>query len=114
MKISEINGHVKQIKNDLKKRILSMPDNPKISRIGGGTTCFVLNSVNLGESWSPFYHDFRKQYQEIAEIVDRLPIEKLAEQLEEIAKRESIKTSGGTLKLHPEVAGRLKGLLTEV
>ena len=45
------------LKEDLITRIRDLPDNPKIHRVKGNPRCFVMRSNDLGECWSPEYHD---------------------------------------------------------
>jgi hypothetical protein len=46
----------------------NLPDNPDIARSKEVPNVFTISSKNLGESWSPFYHDHRAQYDMICDL----------------------------------------------
>lgn len=72
-----------QAKVSLLKRltdlIQNLPDNPHIQRFPGNPHAFVISSKHLGNNWSVEYHDSKKQYQLVAEQVEKAdnPVAKL-------------------------------------
>ncbi len=56
--IRDYEQKVKLLKIDLIKHIQELPDNPRITRIGTDNKAFTMSFKDLGERWSPYYHDF--------------------------------------------------------
>ena len=79
----------------------NLPDNPKIKWVGN--KYFTINSSNLKDNWSPEFHNWRAQYKLLITVIAKTPVELLANKLNEITDRGSIKLPGYTQKLHPEV-----------
>ena len=54
--IKEMLDNVKKIKIEINKKILQLPDNPNITRLG--TNCFTINHKDLSKDLilSPFYN----------------------------------------------------------
>ena len=99
----------------LRKEILALPDNPRISRATGNPRCFVMSSSNLGDNWSAEYHDFGHQHRLLADAVDRAGPLKAAETLRTIARQGYVRTpcynTPRKQKLHPDVVAQIEGLL---
>lgn len=112
-KIDDVRRQVKDLKAALVQEMQTLPDNPRITRLTGtgSPAAFTLNSRDLGNVWSPFYHDFKAQYAKLAEIVDKTNLETVGTVLTRIIERGSHPESGGTVKFHPDVIEHLRGLL---
>ena len=107
-KISEWEKVSQQIKKELKEMILKLPDNPNIKRLGDKPRCFVINSKNLSNNWSVFYHDFKLQYEKICEIIDNRTPETIVSILSGIIKTGKFRETTGTLYFHKTVIKHLK------
>ena len=77
--IEDIKKQADTIRRKLKERIESLPDNPRINRLG--KNCFTIKLSDLGDklNLSPAHHDFKRQYQLICEVIDRKDLRKLPE-----------------------------------
>jgi hypothetical protein len=100
---------------DLKAEITSLPDNPRITRLGGGN-CFAMKASDLQGNWSAKHHDFKSQYESVAEELERVADSKdIIKRLRTIIKDEGVrvrsKETSYWVKLHPDVVEHLKGLL---
>ena len=51
----------------LQNQIRGFPDNPNIQRCGNNDCCFKMSSSHIGNNWSVEHHDFRLQYDAIAQ-----------------------------------------------
>lgn len=100
----------KQSKAELKKRILSIPPNPKAKILG--KKGFVVNFADLGNKWSVEYHDFGTQCKMLAEAVDKAEstldaILRLRRALQD----RRIVVDRATIPLHPALVTGLKKVL---
>lgn len=95
-------------------KILSLPDNPRIKRMPGPANCFVIQFKDLGSSWSPEHHDFKKTYKLIVETLNRASDDDFLKCLLGILEdgRVKLQTSGTHyLTLHPDVVTYVYQLL---
>lgn len=110
---SKINGLKKQtdhILQELKDMVNSLPDNDKIKRIN--SRCFIVKSSDLGDNWTPFYHDFKLQYQHICDIINERTPETIIKILKEIIETGKYRDTkqNWTRIFHPKVREYLKGI----
>lgn len=109
---SELEDVIRQgerIKEAILDAIQTLPDNPQIKRLPGGNA-FIIQSSKLKENWSPEYHDFKRAYRLIADVLENGDIKTLPSRLEAIIKNGYIMyNQSQRLNLHPEV---LKNLAT--
>ena len=101
----------------LKTHILSLPDNPRISRIN--SKCFTISSKNLGNNWSAEHHDFKKQYNLIVKELETSEPANIFKKFQTIISEGKLVTRcycGGqmtnshTLTLHSDVVSHLRKL----
>lgn len=111
--VKKMSDKIDKLKQDISKLILSLPDNPRIKRLGNN--CFTMSSKDLGESWSPFFHDFKSQYDKIVEIIEASKPEVIVSTLEKIIKPSKFghwyRTGAEKLRFHPEVIENIKSIL---
>ena len=101
-----ING----IKNQIKEKINSLPDNSKINRMSGvGFTIKYsdLSSLNL----TPAFYDFRYQYEKINDMIESISPFAIISRLQKAIEDKYIKIKDLQVKLHPEVIKNIQGLL---
>lgn len=111
-KITNILGLIEKInelKEQLKKQIVSLPDNPRINRLA--PNCFTISSKDLGNNWSVAYHDFPQQYALLVKIIDRTDPAKIEEKLQEIISKKMVIENKLTVKFHPDVIEHISKLL---
>lgn len=60
---SEESKWVEKAKESIQGYIKCLPDNPRIRRLS--KNAFVIMSRDLGDVWSPEYHDFQWQYRQV-------------------------------------------------
>lgn len=103
-----INAHLNmsnKLKEHIKALIATIPDNNRIER--KSQNCFLMNSKDLMNNWSPSFHDFLSQVHHLIWIVDHTPIETMEPKLREIC--ESGKWQ--SIKFHPDVIKGLKKIV---
>lgn len=108
--IREYQEKVTALKNDLIGKINDLPDNPKIKRIGGEGKAFTVNFEDLGDNWSPFYHDYKAQYQELIDVINKKPVEQVIKIFDEVIKTGYMKKAPG-MKFNPVVRKYLKEMM---
>ena len=89
------------------KKIQSSEDNPRIERLSSSPKGFTISSKDLSGNWSPFFHDFKAQYQAIIDKLNETGHLDIRGVLFDIAKGKSFNSR----KLHPDVCARIKELL---
>lgn len=101
---------IKAIVVKLAEQIAALPDNPRIKRLG--PRCFILQSKDLDNNWTPSHHDFQIQYEAIIDLIRSIPPENVFDRLRELVKAGTIKRRDqGTIRLHRDVVGHLAKLL---
>ena len=107
-RIAELQNKLLEIREEIKRQISSLPDNPKIKRLG--ERCFTISSKDLGDVWSPEYHDFKHQYETIIGQLDKMGTAAGVNFLRRALKKGSF-WIGYTYKLNPQVIEHLKSIL---
>lgn len=46
------------------------PDNPLINRIGSNGIAFTMAAKDLGKNWTPFFHDWKAQYELVGQLLE--------------------------------------------
>jgi len=105
--IADYDTKIQALKADMISQIESLPDNPRINRIGDRGNCFVMSSKDLGDNWTPEYHDFKWQYNKIVEWINKFTAKRAIDILEEIVRRGSVRISKRTYYFHPDVVAKL-------
>ncbi len=107
---------VARIKREIKTKVASLPDNPRIKRLPGIERCFTISNKDLGNNWSPEYHDFREQYRFICDQITRVHFTKIIPFLKRIIEKGVIYETNTTRTrhtFHPDAIEYLKGLINE-
>lgn len=95
-------------------QVSDLPDNPDISRRAGKS--FVISSSALGTtSWDPFYHDWKSQYEQIAQhLVAAMTDSKSRTGLASIIETGKERLQSRTRTYHPEVVRQVYPSVSEV
>ena len=93
--LQTIQSKVRTIKQSICQQILDLPDNPRINRLSGKGNCFIIQFKNLGNNWSPEFHDFKIQYKKIVEMIDKLELESILPFLKKVIEDGFIYISSG-------------------
>jgi hypothetical protein len=98
----DIREKVKALKDELTKRILSLPENPHAKPVG--RNAFVMTFAHIGHKWGPEYHNFRTQYELLADVVEHAesPLSAIM-RLRRMLRDKRIVTGNMTCHLHPTV-----------
>ena len=108
----ELEEEAIKLKKQIKECLLSLPDNPKIKRIGDSGKCFTINFSDIGmNNWTAFYHDFKRQYVQLTEVIDKLPLRSVPTRLKEIIRTKSYRQDNYTYHFHPDVIKHLADML---
>lgn len=112
-RLNSTNKEVQRIREEIHTAIMNLPDNPKINRIN--KSCFTVSSKDVFGSpksrLDVFYHDFPKQYEKIAELIDSCHSENIIDILEGIISNGYCKHFGQLYNFHPSVITNLKTIL---
>lgn len=101
-----------QIVAALEEEINKLPDNPKIKRLG--EKCFTMKASDLGNNWSPEYHDFKRQYREIvAGMRKRENPDTALRFLQDILGAREFRKGHQKIQLHPDVVAHVRKLLED-
>jgi len=109
-----------QLKSAVRKAILDLPDNPAVKRVGPDSRCFTLSSKavfgdpkgNPTMRLDPFYHDFKAQYEVIAQAVASCEQANVLKTVTAIAETGKLKKAGDNYyRFNPAVVNRLRELL---
>lgn len=95
--------------NEAAEKLAGGPDNPAIKRSGPRTLTIAMKDMGL-KNWTPFYHDWKAQYNELAEMLRAHRFAAVAD----AATTGSIKSKGGKRDLAPEVVQRLRAIIGDV
>jgi hypothetical protein len=95
-------------------KIEELPDNPRIRRVPGPASCFVMRSSDLGSNWTPAHHDFNVQYRAVKAALLAVKPARVMGRLRTIIKTGQIvhsKKAGDKIVLHKDVIAHLRTLL---
>ena len=110
----DINALAKAIgafKLKLKGEIRNLPDNPNADRIQKGCIVTSFHEVMKHDNLSPYFHDFKYQYEYLIKIIDNADLYKLLDKLERIAETGKYREYNGQyFKFHPTVVEHIKKL----
>jgi len=101
-----------KIKKQLTDIILTLQDNPNITRINN--QCFIISSANLSNDLclTPEYYDFKRQYRLIVRIIEECSTEKAQSLMNNIVNKGSIRYPSDIYhKFHPDVIKQVNLLL---
>ena len=114
LELAKYEQALQNLKDDLIAKIRDLPDNPKIHRVKESPHCFVMRSKDLGECWSAEYHDFKYQYEVLAEMIEKMDIRQIKTLIEQIVSKGWVyfESSKGRNKhkFHPDVVEMLRRL----
>lgn len=100
---------VDTLKSALKDKIMTLPDNPRINRLGDNA--FTVKASELvGNPWSPFFHDFKAQYKKLIKWIDELTPDEMLLIIGLIIKDGVVHRDRQQYRFHPDVIGYLKNL----
>jgi len=108
---------ITKLVGSLEEKIASLPDNPRITRLGSSPRCFTMSSRDLGNNWSVEHHDFKLQYGHIIEAIQKNKDNALNVVCNAIATgkiRIGVGETKHTLALHDDVVKHLVGLWREI
>jgi hypothetical protein len=92
--------------------IQSGSDNPKIQRVRSSSIrAFTLSSKNLGDNWSPFFHDWKAQYNSISDMLEKQQFGALRELIE---TGHCIGKGHNRVSYAPEVVERTKSIVGDL
>lgn len=97
---------IKQAAEDAATLVKAGPDNPNIKRLSGRS--FVMSQRHLGSNWTPGHHDWKFQYEVIADMLDKQQFSALNEVLRTGREKKS-----GSLRFAPEVLDRVREIIGE-
>lgn len=119
---TELQQKLKAISEKIQSKILELPDNPNIERLGGGAFTMNISQVFASKTHnlSPEYYDFKYQYKKIAEVIERIEPSAVFEKLERICENGKLEYVGNGmhgstrnhLTFHPDVISYIKELIS--
>lgn len=120
--LNEYEAKINALRADIKAKILSLPDNPHIHRLG--PHCFVMSSKYLSSAnWTPGYYDYKQQYRFVAALIDTYEPTSLKVRIQKILTEGKLRVpsdltvdgihlqSGEMIYFHPDVLACLRKTL---
>lgn len=120
--MANLHERAKAIVKTLQDKIVELPDNPNINRIGN-SGAFSMNISQVfstkTHNLSADYYDFKYQYKTLVKILEHTEPGNVFNKLEQICDKGEIEYFGrgmhgktrNTFKFHPDVISHLKTLL---
>lgn len=106
--IKEYTDGIRALRDKISAMVVGLPDNPDITRLPGSGNCFVMSSRNFSTTnWSPFYYDFKAQYQKVIEIIDGANPLQIGDVIQSIVDKGTYYIGGHTWKFNPVVVANL-------
>lgn len=116
--ITDLIKQIEQIKSNLYAKILSLPENDKITILQEHPKCFTIRFKDVvGKPLSPEYYCFESQYKMIVGFLERCRIENFEVMLQKIVETGKVPNGRANLRgqatfdLNPEVLTYLKSIL---
>lgn len=108
--VAEAKAVLDRVRIALQDKIKALPDNPKIQRMPGDHA-MVISFKDIGNNWSVAHHDFKQQYEMIAEELDRGDSVGTLAKLRGIIESRVLRDRTGSLTLHPMVVENIKRMM---
>ncbi|MCK4518212.1 hypothetical protein KAT92_05510 [Candidatus Babeliales bacterium] len=100
-----VNSLFLELKKQIVRDLLALPNNPKINKLN--TMCFTLNKSQLEGNFGAEYHNFKGQYEILAELVMNSTTDSLPPLLNDVLDTGKVRKQEGTVKFHPNVLANL-------
>lgn len=94
-------------------QVRAQPDNPAIQRAGGSLRMFTMRSSDLGNNWTPFFHDWKAQYELVATLLEERKFGAVREILN-TGKHRSGGTAHSTQHLAEPVLERIRSIVGDL
>lgn len=114
--LTDLQSRIDKLINNLCERVRRLPENDKIRIIPNAMNIrmFVIKKKDLGDCWSPEYHQFVHQYEALIDVFKNTKVENIVQRWSEIKTGGFIKKSGGyKLRLHPTVISYVSAIIGE-
>lgn len=95
---------VQVLRDEIKDLIKNLPQNPDITPAGSGFT-MSIRKLSPDMNLSPYYYDFKFQYEEIIKVIDNTQIENLDERVKRMLVTGKINND---YRLHSQVLETLR------
>lgn len=113
--ITNLQKQALDIKEKINSLILSMPDNPDITRISERPRTFTVKFSTIVKSgslnMSPYFYDWKYQYERLVRKVNQTEITNLIDMIDMIIRKGAFIIDDEKVQLHPEVIKQLKSIL---
>jgi hypothetical protein len=99
----------RQFRKKLTDRIQELPDNPRSTRLA--KNCFVIPFSAMGNNWSVEYHDWKRQYEIVLEVLDKHDFKTAVRQIVRIIRTGKFRITSDypyTVTFAPEVCRYLR------
>ena len=108
-----INAALREAAIEAADQVRAQPDNPAIQRIGGSVRAFTMRSSDLGNNWTPFFHDWKAQYELVATLLEERKFGTVREILN-TGKHRSGSTAHSTQQLAEPVLERIRSIVGDL
>jgi len=109
--VAEAKAVLDRVRVSLQDKIKALQDNPKIKRMPGNPRAMVVSFKDIGKNWSVAHHDFKQQYEMLAQELDRGDSIGVLDKLRGIIESRVIRDRNGSVTLHPMVVGNLNQMM---
>lgn len=111
--LQQVHAALRQAANDSAAKVRGEPDNPAIQRVAGSARAFTLRSSDLGSNWSPFFHDWKAQYDLVAKLLEERKFGAVREILQ-TGKHRQGGSAHGTQQLAEPVVQRIRAIVGDL
>lgn len=114
--LTDIQSRIDKLINNLCERVSGLPENDKIHVIPNNSDIrmFVVTKKDIGDCWSPEYHQFVHQYEALIDVFKHTRVENIVQRWGEIKANGFIDKGGKyKLRLHPTVISYVNEIIGE-
>ena len=112
--LEDMEQQIEMLVQQVERLISDLPDNPRINRLASNPSCFTISSKDLFAgrgNLSPFYQDFKKQYEAVILMLRAGNPLLVVTRLRKIINGTAVVVSGQRTALHPDVLVNLQSIL---
>ena len=113
--VSESSASIQKIAEklemDIEEAFSSIRQNPRIKVLSESPRCFVIRASDLGNNWTPQFHDFEHQKEMLIRFLKGDSSKKFVERLLGIVEKGVTSFKSKRIYFHPDVRDALRKML---
>jgi hypothetical protein len=110
--LKQLIDQIENVKQQLYAKILSLPENDKITILSEHPKCFTVKfSDVIGKPFNAEYYDFKAQYKILVELLKNTTTENFENCINNAIETGKVRHNNVTYNLNPEVVKYLKSIV---